>query len=310
MSDEVVLDLRSGVLLGHAWLSAMAERHGYRALFIKGPSLQFHGLRAERNSSDIDVLVDPTVFTDYCDSLESSGWRERPPTFAGTRYTEHSKTFIHENWPCDIDVHRFFPGFISDESVVFDALWSRRTRMAIAGRDCLIPDRLSSLLILSLHALRSRSDNTRHALELAYMVENVELDPSERSDLSTLARRTGSDHTLVDVLRALGVLSTPQERRSAEQRLALREWDLRVASGASTGYMWISIIRRQRGWRRPVTIGRAVWPARSDLLRMRPSTVDTPSGRLKSRLSRISEGLPRTVEALWVLYSERTRRPR
>ncbi len=71
------LSLATAVELGHAWLQAVADRAGIRALFIKGPALHRHGLRPHRTSGDIDVLVDPTAFDALCDAVIGAGWRGR-----------------------------------------------------------------------------------------------------------------------------------------------------------------------------------------------------------------------------------------
>ncbi|NRG39816.1 nucleotidyltransferase family protein [Rathayibacter sp. VKM Ac-2835] len=306
MTGARSLDLPSAVLLLHGWLSWVAEEHSQRALFIKGPGLQFLGLRDGHVSSDVDVMVDPAAFESFCALLEANGWSQRRSTFAGARYTEHSRTLIHPRWPCDIDVHRFFPGFIAPGDVVFDELWRRRVTMPAAGRDCSIPDRAGSLLVLGLHALRSRSDNARHARELAYLLEHAALDAEQRADLAALARRTGAEHTLAEVLRALDAISATPAPPVADpaEAAALMEWTRRVAAGASTGYMWTSIIRRQRGWRRIVTIRHAVWPQRADLLRMRPSTTDTAAGRTRVRLQRLLRGAPAASRAVAQLITE------
>ncbi|KQP97452.1 MULTISPECIES: nucleotidyltransferase family protein [unclassified Rathayibacter] len=311
MTDISGLDIRSAVLLLHGWISAVSEKHGYRALFIKGPGLRFLGLREDHVSADVDVLVDPASFEEFCSRLEASGWSQRRITFAGARYTEHSRTFIHPSWPCDIDAHRFFPGFLASEHVVFDELWERRIPMEIADRVCTIPDRAGSMLILGLHALRSRADNPRHARELSYMIEHTALDADQRIDLADLARRTGAESTLAEVLLAVGATPSAQAptKDDPATAAALRAWNHRVASGASTGYMWTSIIRRQRGWQRLVTIGHALWPERADLLRMRPGTPDTVAGRSIARIRRLAAGAPAVRQAVATLLAE-TRRSR
>ncbi|QHC59336.1 nucleotidyltransferase family protein [Rathayibacter sp. VKM Ac-2760] len=309
MTGAAGLDLRTAVLLLHGWLSWFAEQHAHRALFLKGPGLRFHGLRGEHVSADVDVLVDPADFESFCALLEAGGWSQRRSTFAGTRYTEHSRTLIHPSWPCDIDVHRFFPGFLAPGEVVFDELWRRRVPMPAAGRDCSIPDRAGSLLVLALHALRSRSDNARHARELAHLIEHAALDAEQRADLVALARRTGAEHTLAEVLRALdAVPATPAPPvEDPAEAAALAEWTRRVSAGASTGYMWTSIIRRQRGWRRLLTIRHALWPRRADLLRMRPATTDTAAGRTRARLQRLVRGAPAASRAVAQLITDRRR---
>ena len=67
-------------------------------------------------------------------------------------------------------MHSFYPGFLADPAVVFDALWERRVRMEFAHRECDVPDRVSGILILALHSLRGATIQRRHADELEQLL--------------------------------------------------------------------------------------------------------------------------------------------
>lgn len=309
MAEQRSFPLATSVDLAHAWTSWLLEVEGIRALFIKGPGLSHHGLRQPRVSSDVDVLVSPAHAGRFVEALRRNGWVEREERSERAIYVAHSITLIHESWPCDIDVHHTFPGFLADPQETFDALWARRVELTLAHRAVPVPDRLGSLLIVGLHALRSRNTDPRHGRELDYLLTRVPIDDDERAELSALAIATGCDRTLRTVLTALDVPPPADPSVSRGDAAALREWELRVASGASTGYMWLTMLRRQRGIAALRTARSAIWPKRAELLRMRPEAADTVLGRLRTRTDRLVRGLPGALSAARLWLSTRRSSP-
>ncbi|ODT43124.1 MAG: hypothetical protein BGO45_03720 [Microbacterium sp. 71-36] len=314
MQGTVVAEHRSfplatSIELAHAWTSWLLEQEGIRALFIKGPGLAHHGLRQPRVSSDVDVLVAPAQADRFVEALRRNGWAERKERSERAIYVSHSVTLVHESWPCDIDVHHTFPGFLADPQETFDTLWARRVALPLARREVPVPDRLGSLLIASLHALRSRSTDPRHRRELDYLLTRVSLSEQERLDLAALAISTGCDRTLRTVLTALDVPGPADPADSRGDAVALREWELRVAAGASTGYMWLTMLRRQHGLSALRTARSAIWPSRAELSRMRPDAVDSVLGRLRARTDRLVTGLPGAISAARLWWSTRRSEP-
>lgn len=298
-SDSASLRGDDAVDLAHAWVYAITSRHGIRALFIKGPSLHRQALREPRVSSDVDVLVESSRFGDLCDALRAAGWVERPGNFVGTRTARHSKTFVMDGWPCDLDVHGFFPGFLADADEVFETLWARRAHLSFAGRACPVADRTSGALILALHCLRGAPDQYRHAAELEQL-RHAPFTPAERYDLTLLARATKSDASLAEVLPRMGVGVDPGAVSNVDAA-TLRSWRARVDADARGPYIWVSALRRA-GWReRPLIIWRAVWPSDRDLLLTRPEIPDQYWAKLRGRVARLGRGirgLPKTARAL------------
>ncbi|MGN6218399.1 MAG: nucleotidyltransferase family protein [Microbacterium sp.] len=294
------VDLRLGeaVELGHAFVQRLAGDSAVRILFLKGPALHRQGLRSQRTSSDVDVLVDPPGFSTLCAALVAAGWHERPVDFITSRTSVHSRTFIRDGWPCDLDVHSFYPGFLAPPAEVFEALWADRVQMPFAHRLCDVPDRLGSALILALHSLRGKALEPRHRRELDELLQ-IELDGPERARLAELAKRTGCAATLEDVLTRLGVqVAVSDAERSAEEVV---RWRRRVASGSHGAYFWIDAFRRGDGRERVAVVRRAVWPTREHLLLSRPETTDTVPGRLRGRLARWGRGIrsvPQAVRAI------------
>jgi hypothetical protein len=297
------LSAADAVELAHAWTQRFAERHRIRAVFIKGPTSAHHELRSHRVSADVDVLVDPAHFDRFCELLAETGWRPRPATFASSRYSLHSRTFIADDWPCDLDVHRTFPGFLEDPQRVFDLIWSRRHGMTLANVDCTIPDKASAILILALHARRSRDSDPRHQNELAEMITRVSLDDAEKADLANLAVRSGSAQTSGDVLAALGLVD---ERFTEDlESDSLRAWQVRVGSGASATSMWLALLRGARGTEFMRIMRHAVWPSDADLAVMYPHLQGGPVIRNRARLHRLGRGIAAFPRALAVSVAGR-----
>jgi len=298
-ATSVGLRLDEADELAAAWVTALAERHGIRALLIKGPSLHLHGLRAARVSADVDVLVEPARYDDLCRAIEESGWIKRDGGMIGELTTLHSKTYLRNGWPCDLDVHSFFPGFLADPTDVFEALWRHRFPLTLAHRECLTLDKIAGVLVLGLHSLRSASIQPRHVNELEQLVR-APLTDTDRADIAALAQATGSIATLETVLRRMGIDVRPTPGDLADP--ALRHWQERVSSGSHGAYIWMLALRRSKWTQRPRILWRAAWPTRRDLLVARPETVDTVTGRIRARMARWGRGIrsaPAGVGAIW-----------
>src|SRR6478735_5781765 len=225
------LPLVDAVELAAAWAAALAERLGIRLLVIKGDTLARHRLRDPRVPADVDLLVEPAAFERYCAAIVAAGWTERPVPRINLQ-AAHSVTYLHDGWPCDIDVHHRYPGFLADASTVFDELWRRRDAQPFAHVVTPTPDRVSSLVIMALHALRDGAASDLHRAELQ-RARSAALTPAERIELAELAQATGCAGTLHDLLAGLGVHLPVHE--TAE----LREWQARVASRSQGAYPWL-----------------------------------------------------------------------
>ncbi|MGH3331093.1 MAG: nucleotidyltransferase family protein, partial [Nocardioidaceae bacterium] len=127
------LTLDEAVPLLHGHVERLARDEGVRVLFIKGPVVAAQGLRVPRTYVDVDVLVDPAAMRPMRDALEQAGWRAPVADTTAHIVPQHSATYAHEVWPCTIDVHDRFPGFLADPQDVFEALWARRTTANVAG---------------------------------------------------------------------------------------------------------------------------------------------------------------------------------
>lgn len=292
------LGLDDACALAAAWVSHVGERCGIRLLVIKGQSLAHHGLRPARTSADVDVLVEPPRFDELCAQVLAAGWRQRATTEIGAVAAGHSLTFLSDTWPCDIDVHRYFPGFLNDPAATFDLLWESRTHMGLAHRPVAIPSRAASILIAGLHQLRD-GETRADRVELATLAR-ARVGNSERAGLIELARATGALEPARGLLARLGIMAS--DLPPARDSPSLRLWRARIDADASGAYFWMLLLKRTPPRERFKVLLRAVWLPRADLLIDDPAIRDTLPGRARARLARIPRGLlglPRATRAMF-----------
>lgn len=293
------------VELAHAMAQRLASDAGIRVLFIKGPTLAFHELRSTWASSDVDLLVEPAKFNEFCELLATIDWHERPGIEALT--VLHSKTFIKRTWPCDLDPHIMFPGFLADPSDVFDALWDRRDEMTFAHQTCDIVDKLGSVLIVALHALRGSSRQTRHERELA-TVKSLEMSADEKTALGELARSTGSTATAAEVLTSLGVDAPPTSDELSSE--AYREWQRRATTATHGAYPWLVAFAHGTGREKATILWHAFWPPEAELRRARPDTRPGAFGAVTGRIARWGRGIASLPGGVRMLHKQRSRAER
>lgn len=297
-ASGTALRLDEAVELGHALVQSVAAALNVRALLIKGPVLTQQELRTSRVSSDVDVLVDPANLSQLCEALGRAGWTERATSLVNQRATLHSQTLTREGWPCDIDVHGYFPGFMANPQTVFEALWARRVSAIFARQECTVTDRCGSILILALHSMSGTRTQERHANELEE-VARVLLSSREKVALGQLAFATGCAATLAEVLPLMGVPVAPQTSRDSGE---LRSWRRRVDSGSYGAYLWLRAFRHSSGRERLRLARDVVWPSERDLLNAHPELSGGRWLKLRGRLKRWLRGvrsLPPTARAIW-----------
>jgi hypothetical protein len=291
------LALSTGVELAHAWLQSLADASDARVLFIKGPALQRQALREGRESADVDALICPRDFERMCAEVRARGWNQRAAPLIANITTTHSRTFTHERWPCDLDLHASFPGFLNDSATVFEVLWDHSETLTLAATRCRTTSRAGAALVLTLHSLRGSRLEPRHADELSELAR-APFTPAEILETMRIAYATSSDHALPSLF--------PQQELSAgvsnsEMDATLRRWRERVASGSHGAYFWIQALRESPLKLKTRIAREAIWPTRRDLLLSRPETRDTSVGRTLARIRRWGRGarsLPRAVRAI------------
>ena len=280
------LRLREGDELAAAVASRTANKIGARVMIIKGLSLEFHKLRGEHVSGDVDVYVeDRSRAEDLIAALAEHGWRRRPVVLGERRTTTHSATLIRSGWPNDIDVHWEYPGLPTVDGAVFDLLWSSRAAAQIAGLRCWVPDKASSIIIWALHSLRGAGRQPRHRLELMQLVNDVliALDRYERVSLGSRIVELKADRALLEVPELAELIG---DRASAIDEESWAYWRQKLAHGREAS-PWLQVLRDAPKWKWPWLAWRAAWPSAHDMRLLDEALVDTAVGRVQSRLRRV-----------------------
>ncbi|SFB87236.1 hypothetical protein SAMN04487968_102105 [Nocardioides terrae] len=252
VATVATLELAEAVELGYVLVARVADNVGARALAIKGRVNEAHGLRAPRASADADVLVEPTRLDDVVTGLLELGWR-KVPTPSAPAFAYHSVTLNHPQWPCELDVHDRFPGFLAEPDVVFDALWAERTDLAAANVAVPATGIYGSTLVMGLHALRTPSDQ-RNGRELAGLVERLSSERLNLARLQDLASATGCLATARPLLHELGVMVP--HHPNGDRRIV--EWEVRRSTAQTRNLGWLLAVRRTPPWRWPGIVLRAV----------------------------------------------------
>lgn len=224
---QTMLDHQVAVQLLHAALTQVAEDAGIRVLFFKGHTARVQGLRdAARRPADVDVVVEPDRFLEFVELLHARGWRARYIPRALPRILgEHSATLIHPDWPSDLDLHYFLPGFFDPPADVFDSLWAHRCREVIGGAEVCVPSPGDHVCMLAVNALREpQSERTRE--ELAHLAERLREDAALREAWVQARRRLRVGTVVRPLSRAVGDPDDAEDLAAEDRRL----WDLYRAS--------------------------------------------------------------------------------
>ncbi|WP_431796131.1 nucleotidyltransferase family protein [Microbacterium enclense] len=253
MPHSAAVDLLAPVL------HHVAAANGIRVLSIKGSVLSEQGLREPRQPSDVDILVDPLRFDDLVVLLRAAGWMDRdrkvlvPLPASGTVLAPHARTLEHPNWPCQLDLHRYYPGFLRSAAAVFDHLWGARVIVEIAHAGCGVPAPPDHWILAALHALRSGDDDQLSELEVAA----ARVFAGRQSALLARAEVLGAVGPLGDSLERLTGLRP--EVPESEQEL-LTAWQRRIADPESLPEAFIEQFRAARGLTRLQFAARQAWP--------------------------------------------------
>lgn len=306
MSDTI--DLADAVALAHAVASRIADDVGARALFIKGPSAELLGLRVRRISSDVDVWIEPSRFREVVDALLSLGWTVRPSRTSPRVLEAHSITLFHRSWPCDIDVHHFYPGFFAPPDVVFDALWNRRVEVNLAEQRLFCPDPAGMAAVIALHGLRDL-DVRRNVDELQFLASILSApeNTAMREGFVEVVHQTGAAFAIAPFLEQLGIDPTSVTGAWDGDEDSRRAWRVRVASNSVT-VAWMLEFQRYPLKRWPAMAARMLVPSYEDLRSVDPSLPRTARALAQARVSRLARGLRDLPRSVAVLREGRTNR--
>jgi len=298
------LDLADANQLAAAMVAYVAQQHGLRALIVKGFVTSHYGLRPERVSADVDVLLPPADFEPFLDALRHVGWVLRPVTADADAVAAHSRELIHPAWPGDIDVHRHFPGMLADPLTAFDALWERSVEATRAGRTVRIPDRNGAIIITALHALRHVTTSTRYDQELAGLdAVLATLQPQEQAALVESIGAVGAEGPLQELCARHGMALT------VTPSPALTAWNTRRLAGDSYAGNVVAGLAQAPLRRRLGLAWRIVWPSADQFRASHPDIGPGRGALWRARVDRWRRGLRDLPRALRARRASRTGTP-
>ncbi|MEP6477974.1 MAG: nucleotidyltransferase family protein [Rhodoglobus sp.] len=286
LAGTISLSRSSAVQLATAWLWNGVASLGVRSLVIKGPIADELGLRPPRASSDVDLLVEPGGADEVIAFLQGAGWYERFAPSIPWVMEFHSRTFIHDGWPIDLDIHNHWPGFLREKGEVFETLWARRESHSMAGLVVDAPDKASMTLILALHSLRD-PEREQSRRELPLLVTTT-LDADAKvvsTDLLAVATSLGADQTAGPFLRSLGL--SPQHDAAADE--ALLRWRLMTGSKVQTR-AWLLALAEAPLRARPRLLLTAIFPPATELRGQHPDLAPGALGLLTGWTRRLING--------------------
>lgn len=268
MRQSSVLHLDHAVPLVYAWCAERARSSGIRALAIKGPFLAQLGLRPPKISGDVDVLVHPDDLPGFLPVLAVEGWSPLADDTVEYPTEMHSITLVHEYWPCSLDLHRFWQGYLAEPGAVFDELWAGSVELSVAGSMTVrTPGFVDSALMYVLNELRSAPRPLLpHIVAATAERLRAELGDRAGAELFARAKRLGAEYSADILLAELGVELAPPETPSER----LIEWRLWTLGEASHTARWMHHLSTSPWYRKPIVLLRALAVTPSQLRAFRP----------------------------------------
>lgn len=220
------------------------QRAGVRALAIKGPAFGALGIRPERLSMDVDVLVDPEQRELAGRTLRGSGWTDWAPESLYEPFGAHSRTLEHPLWPCSLDLHWTFPGFLAPLELTFEAFWEERTSVAIAHQPVDTLCRPHALALETLHVLREcPPDSERQVVRGVLAAMPQKLTEKETEDLGVLLERAGATRTLATLAELTGATLKIAVTDDAPDE-AFVQWRTRQHTSSAPLHWWFTELRQ------------------------------------------------------------------
>ncbi|WP_370692281.1 nucleotidyltransferase family protein [Nocardioides sp.] len=290
------LQVEEAVPLGHALILRVAADSGVRALAIKGPVLALQGLRPPKTSVDIDVLVDPVKMWILQAALERLGWIDDGAYDTPSIVPLHSVNHRHRLWPCEVDLHHWFPGFLASPENVFEVLWARRSTVRIAHVDIAVCDQAGNVAIAALHYLRDQYKS--HELRDLAAVVRRDWNAEQVADLAALAADTGSAQTLRPLLDLIGAPLIPDRRPLL---VPIADWEMRARTETNEVLPWIVELSRTPWPLRPTFLWRAFWLRKEYFAKPSPGRDLTNCELLRARWLRVRRGM-RVMPLAWREY--------
>lgn len=303
MLDQTTFRQDEAVSLAHALSAYVASANSLRALSIKGFTLEMYGLRSKRVHADADVWVHPDDFDDFVETMHLYGWEARFQRFTPRLIPNHSITLAHQNWPCDIDVHWFFPGCFAPADKVFDVFWRHTRKVSVNQVSHTVPDKTAAALIGLLHSARHPFDPSKQR-EANQICNEIMMDSAVRPELvQGLAAEVGATVAIQQFLGKMGI--NIAEEQLAEAVDLRRTWDAHTDMLESgTTAVWLRLIQQapfRQKWR---LIVKAAFPTHAEIETLKGRRVSRREAR-GYRRERFAVALKRLPHTVWNLLRYR-----
>lgn len=233
------LTLAEAVPLATVLLQRLLADAGVRSLAIKGPAFVQLGVRAPKQSNDVDLLIHPDDRVVVKEALLAAGWNQLSQRFPNEiDDVIYSTTYHHPILPATVDVHHRFPGVMVSPTDAFDRLWSAREPVRIAHCDVISLSDSHALVIEALNQFKSvrAMDEARVAqVLLAQLSPGVDIDSAEHG-----AKELGAQFTIAPLLSAMG------RPPSGREPTSLRRWNSRNSASRRREILSALAIRAPR----------------------------------------------------------------
>jgi len=249
---------------------------GVEALLLKGAGLArlLYQPDEVRGYVDIDVLVCPEHRPSAQQALAGLGYRNSSAALGvdeiGSRVV-HAETWLGTPpgapYPVMVELHRWLPGAKASPGAAWDALWRRRTTIALEGRAVPVLDRIGQALQLAIHAAQHGPEFRKGLVELALGIERW---PSETwRAASALASEIDAMEAFAAGLRLI------PEGQDIAQALGLPptdllEWEIINASTRPRGTFHLDALLESQGAARLAVLRRALLPSRGWVIAAHP----------------------------------------
>lgn len=262
-------------------IASVARDLAIDLVFIKGPMLHQQGLREREHSGDVDIWSDPIRVLDLQDALTKWGWKASPEIWDGTP-VNHSITLRPNNWGCEIDLHRHFPGSALPDRDAFSVIQQRRVNVQFASVDAYAPMPAANRVLMALHTLRPEIGSSVQPAQFTYTSALLQAGGEEAAVIAHELRATSA---LSDVLAR----SFP-ERVFPQNGALPANWAWRTRKSRTAAYL--TALRTLPINQQLRVLGQLVWPS-AEIIResaLRADSTKHPSNLAKARLERFARG--------------------
>lgn len=303
MRDQTTFRQDEAVSLAHALSAYVASTNGLRVFSIKGFTLEMYRLRSKRVHADADIWVHPDDFDDFVEIMHLYGWEARFQRFTPRLIPNHSITLTHKDWPCDIDVHWFFPGCFAPPDEVFEVFWRHTRSVSVNQILHVVPDKTAAALIGLLHSARHPLDPAKQR-EASQICNEIKLDPAISPEaFKGLAKAVGGAVAIQQFLEMLGINNS--ELQFTDSVKLRRTWDAHtdmLESGTTAA--WLRLIKRapvRQKWRLAL---QAAYPTHAEIEKLKGGSISKREARAY-RQARFAVALKRLPHTIWNLVRYR-----